>query len=68
MCLTFPCCFLYEPCEVQSNILKTFQVSLLTDNGETKDDLRLPTDENLLKQVSVVKLEFLFEIIYIYIF
>ncbi|MBA0740746.1 hypothetical protein Gogos_013935 [Gossypium gossypioides] len=25
-------------------------VSLLTDSGDTKDDLRLPTDENLLKQ------------------
>lgn len=27
------------------------QVSLLTDSGDTKDDLRLPTDDNLLKQV-----------------
>ncbi|KAL2226206.1 UNVERIFIED_CONTAM: Eukaryotic translation initiation factor 5A-2 [Sesamum indicum] len=26
-------------------------VSLLTDNGNTKDDLRLPTDENLLSQI-----------------
>ncbi|KAL1059674.1 hypothetical protein V6Z11_1Z017200 [Gossypium hirsutum] len=26
-------------------------VSLLTDSGDTKDDLRLPTDENLLKQI-----------------
>ncbi|KAF3615425.1 Eukaryotic translation initiation factor 5A-4 [Capsicum annuum] len=26
-------------------------VSLLTENGNTKDDLRLPTDENLLKQI-----------------
>ncbi|KAK6942295.1 Translation elongation factor, IF5A C-terminal [Dillenia turbinata] len=26
-------------------------VSLLTENGNTKDDLRLPTDENLLSQV-----------------
>lgn len=26
-------------------------MSLLTDNGGTKDDLRLPTDENLLTQV-----------------
>ncbi|KAJ8562187.1 hypothetical protein K7X08_011478 [Anisodus acutangulus] len=26
-------------------------VSLLTESGNTKDDLRLPTDENLLKQV-----------------
>ncbi|PPS09895.1 hypothetical protein GOBAR_AA10755 [Gossypium barbadense] len=25
-------------------------VSLLTESGDTKDDLRLPTDENLLKQ------------------
>ncbi|MFQ6658141.1 hypothetical protein Gotur_027535 [Gossypium turneri] len=25
-------------------------VSLLTDSGDTKDDLRLPTDDNLLKQ------------------
>lgn len=28
-----------------------FQVSLLTDNGNTKDDLKLPTDETLLGQV-----------------
>jgi hypothetical protein len=28
-----------------------FQVSLLTENGNTKDDLKLPTDENLLNQV-----------------
>ena len=28
------------------------QVSLLMDNGNTKDDLRLPTDEQLLTQVS----------------
>lgn len=28
------------------------QVSLLTDNGSTKDDLRLPTDESMLSQVS----------------
>ncbi|KAF2311262.1 hypothetical protein GH714_021269 [Hevea brasiliensis] len=26
-------------------------VSLLTENGNTKDDLRLPTDENLLSQI-----------------
>lgn len=26
-------------------------MSLLTDNGNTKDDLRLPTDDNLLTQV-----------------
>ncbi|KAI3467288.1 hypothetical protein Pfo_023951 [Paulownia fortunei] len=26
-------------------------VSLLTENGNTKDDLRLPTDENLLTQI-----------------
>lgn len=26
-------------------------VSLLTENGSTKDDLRLPTDENLLSQI-----------------
>ncbi|KAK8993951.1 hypothetical protein V6N11_008162 [Hibiscus sabdariffa] len=26
-------------------------VSLLTDSGDTKDDLRLPTDESLLKQI-----------------
>ncbi|KAF7838500.1 eukaryotic translation initiation factor 5A-2 [Senna tora] len=26
-------------------------VSLLTDNGNTKDDLRLPTDDNLLSQI-----------------
>lgn len=29
----------------------SLQVSLLTDSGGTKDDLRLPTDENLLTQV-----------------
>lgn len=28
------------------------QVSLLTENGGTKDDLRLPTDEALLTQVA----------------
>lgn len=33
-------------------ILKIFQVSLLTESGGTKDDLRLPTDDNLLSQVS----------------
>ena len=27
------------------------QVSLLTENGNTKDDLRVPTDEALLAQV-----------------
>jgi len=27
------------------------QVSLLTDNGSTKDDLKLPTDEALLTQL-----------------
>ncbi|XP_042382315.1 eukaryotic translation initiation factor 5A-2-like isoform X1 [Zingiber officinale] len=27
------------------------QLSLLTENGNTKDDLRLPTDENLLSQI-----------------
>jgi translation initiation factor 5A len=27
------------------------QVSLLTENGGTKDDLRLPTDETLLSQI-----------------
>ncbi|MBS2599652.1 hypothetical protein KFY57_26265, partial [Salmonella enterica subsp. enterica serovar Typhimurium] len=26
-------------------------VSLLTENGNTKDDLRLPTDESLLTQI-----------------
>ncbi len=26
-------------------------MSLLTDNGNTKDDLRLPTDDNLLTQI-----------------
>ncbi|PPR95274.1 hypothetical protein GOBAR_AA25397 [Gossypium barbadense] len=26
-------------------------VSLLTESGDTKDDLRLPTDDNLLKQI-----------------
>jgi len=29
-------------------------VSLLTENGGTKDDLRLPTDESLLTQVRLV--------------
>lgn len=29
----------------------TLQVSLLTDNGSTKDDLKLPTDETLLTQL-----------------
>lgn len=29
-----------------------FQVSLLTENGNTKDDLRLPTDDSLLSLVS----------------
>ncbi|KAK6136426.1 hypothetical protein DH2020_029847 [Rehmannia glutinosa] len=28
-------------------------VSLLTENGNTKDDLRLPTDESLLSQVRI---------------
>ncbi|PKA46005.1 Eukaryotic translation initiation factor 5A [Apostasia shenzhenica] len=27
-------------------------VSLLTESGDTKDDLKLPTDENLLKQIT----------------
>jgi len=27
------------------------QVSLLTENGNTKDDLKLPTDDSLLTQV-----------------
>ncbi|CAA2975780.1 eukaryotic translation initiation factor 5A-2 [Olea europaea subsp. europaea] len=31
-------------------------VSLLTENGSTKDDLRLPTDENMLKQVCLVSI------------
>ena len=30
------------------------QVSLLTENGNTKDDLRLPTDDNLLTQVHMM--------------
>lgn len=30
-----------------------FQVSLLTDSGDTKDDLKLPTDDALLKQVFI---------------
>lgn len=28
------------------------QVSLLTENGNTKDDLKLPTDDSLLSQVT----------------
>lgn len=35
-----------------SLLLFTLQVSLLTDNGSTKDDLKLPTDETLLTQVT----------------
>ncbi|PIN00360.1 Translation initiation factor 5A (eIF-5A) [Handroanthus impetiginosus] len=31
-------------------------VSLLTESGNTKDDLRLPTDENLLAQVNLMVL------------
>lgn len=30
------------------------QVSLLTESGNTKDDLKLPTDEALQAQVSVL--------------
>ncbi|CAL9118742.1 unnamed protein product, partial [Musa textilis] len=33
-------------------------VSLLTENGNTKDDLRLPTDETLLAQVFITRLCF----------
>ncbi|OAY75151.1 Eukaryotic translation initiation factor 5A-1 [Ananas comosus] len=32
-------------------ILLCVKVSLLTENGNTKDDLRLPTDESLLMQI-----------------
>ena len=32
----------------------TLQVSLLTESGNTKDDLKLPTDENLQAQVSAL--------------
>jgi hypothetical protein len=32
----------------------TLQVSLLTENGNTKDDLKLPNDENLQAQVSAL--------------
>jgi hypothetical protein len=28
-------------------------VSLLTENGDTKDDLRLPSDDQLLSQVAL---------------
>lgn len=42
--------FTYLDCVFDPFLL---QVSLLTENGNTKDDLRLPTDENLLTQVSV---------------
>ncbi len=31
-------------------------MSLLTENGDTKDDLRLPTDEQLLTQVELLLL------------
>lgn len=41
-------CFLRIP--ICLNLV--LQVSLLTDSGNTKDDLRLPTDETLLAQVS----------------
>lgn len=30
-------------------------MSLLTDSGDTKDDLKLPTDDALLKQVSLFR-------------
>jgi hypothetical protein len=33
------------------HLIYLFKVSLLTENGNTKDDLKLPTDENLLNQV-----------------
>ena len=36
-------------CDSHPNL---FQVSLLMENGGTKDDLRLPNDEQLLSQVS----------------
>jgi hypothetical protein len=32
-------------------------VSLLTDNGDTKDDLRLPTDDQLLTQVALLLIQ-----------
>lgn len=58
-CLTFSCLFGFllsffpsQLFELWFNLLLEFQVSLLTENGNTKDDLRLPTDENLLGQVS----------------
>lgn len=35
------------------SLVTLFQVSLLTENGNTKDDLRLPTDDTLLAQVSL---------------
>jgi hypothetical protein len=30
------------------------QLSLLTESGDTKDDLKLPADEDLVKQVSAL--------------
>ena len=36
-----------------------FQVSLLTSDGNTKDDLRLPTDETLVAQVCMEMLSIL---------
>lgn len=33
-------------------------MSLLTENGNTKDDLRLPTDDNLLTQVGLTCISF----------
>jgi hypothetical protein len=32
-------------------------VSLLTENGDTKDDLRLPTDDQLLTQVALLLIQ-----------
>ncbi|KAE8670347.1 Eukaryotic translation initiation factor 5A-2 [Hibiscus syriacus] len=34
-----------------SSLLRSLKIFLLTDSGDTKDDLRLPTDESLLKQI-----------------
>lgn len=37
--------------QVLTNCCNPWQVSLLTESGDTKDDLRLPTDDQLLTQV-----------------
>jgi len=55
MDLFVPCSFTFFKTRLiglLSNLFLKFQVSLLTENGNTKDDLKLPTDDSLLTQVS----------------